>query len=80
HETETLLEKYVAMGMWQPQSGLDEKTFGALAQAMEVSGQLPAPVKFSNTVNNNFARLAAETVRYIPPEERDKNWLQKLLS
>jgi len=80
HETETLLEKYVAMGMWQPQSGLDEKTFGALAQAMEVSGQLPAPVKFSSTVNNNFARLAAETVRYIPPEERDKNWLQKLLS
>ena len=80
HEIETLLEQYVAMGMWPPQPGLDEKTFGVLAQAMEVSGQLPAPVKFSSTVYNDFARQAAETVQYIPPEERDKNWLQKLFS
>jgi len=78
--TETLLEKYMAMGMWQPQPGLDENTFGALTQAMEVSGQLPAPVKFSSAVNNDFARQAAETVQYIPPEERDKSWLQKLFS
>ena len=79
-QTDSLLEQYVAMGMWQPLPGLDEKTFGALVQAMEVSGQLPAPVKFSSTVNNDYARQAAETVQYIPPEERDKNWLQKLFS
>ncbi len=75
---EALFEKYMAMDMWRPRPGLDKATFNSLTQAMETAGQLPAPVSFSNAVKNDFARLAAETVQYIPPEERNKNWLQKL--
>lgn len=77
---EALFDRYAAMDMWQPRPELDEAAFAALTQAMEAAGQLPAPVQFSSAVSNDFARLAAEAVQYIPPEERNKNWLQKLLA
>ncbi len=75
---EIAYEKYYEMGMWQHEPWLDESHFNILANAMKVSGQLPASVSFGDSVDNTFARLAAETVQYIPPEERDKNWLQKI--
>ncbi|MCL2336178.1 MAG: ABC transporter substrate-binding protein [Firmicutes bacterium] len=76
---EALYAKYSAMGMWQPKPELDQTTFAALTQAMETAGQLPAPVQFDCAVNNEFTVRAAETVRYSPPEERQKNRLQKIL-
>lgn len=77
---QTLFKKYSELGMWQPQPWLDETAFSAVVRAMETSGQLPGTVDYKDTVENTFARRAAKEIKYIPPKERDKNWLQKLFS
>lgn len=73
-----LLQRYTGLGMWQPQPRLEKDVFNDIVKAMESAGQLPAPVEYDNAVDNTFVHRAMESVKYIPPAERDKNWLQKL--
>lgn len=73
-----LLEKYSKINMWQPCPWIDNATFNKIEQTMEVAGQLVVPVTYDSAVNNSFARRAAQTIKYIPKEEREKSWLRRI--
>lgn len=75
-----ILDRYTDMGMWRPRPWLEEAAFRKMTRAMEASGQLPAPVAYRDAVDNSLARRAAQDIRYIPPEEREKSFLDKILS
>ncbi|MBF7083731.1 ABC transporter substrate-binding protein [Desulfallas sp. Bu1-1] len=74
----TLLSRYMNMGMWAPVTGVKAAAFKDFVQMLETAGQIPVPVMFDDTVNNTFATRAAETIKYIPPEEREKGLLKKI--
>lgn len=74
----TLLSRYMNMGMWAPATGIKAAAFQDFVQMLETAGQIPAPVSFKDAVNNTFAGRAAETIKYIPPEEREKGLLKRI--
>ncbi|WP_347488090.1 ABC transporter substrate-binding protein [Desulfoscipio sp. XC116] len=74
-----ILREYSTMKMWPPLPQIEEKTFNDIKQLMETTGQLAMPVTFASSVDNSFARRAADTIKYIPKEEREKSWFRKII-
>jgi len=76
--SQDLIQKYLAVDMWKSEPQWDKKAFDELSDLLNNAGQLVAPVLFKDAVDNSFTDVARKSITYIPKEEREKNWLQKL--
>jgi len=74
-----LFHEYLTIKMWTPSPEIEEKTFNDIQQLMKTAGQLAVPITFGDSVNNTFARQAVNVIQYIPKEEREKSWLEKII-
>lgn len=74
-----LFKEYLKMKIWQPSPRVQEQSFAEVIQTMEAAGQLAMPITYENSVHNTFALQAVNTIQYIPKEEREQNWLRKII-
>ncbi|WP_027366170.1 ABC transporter substrate-binding protein [Desulfotruncus alcoholivorax] len=71
-----VLKKYIQIKMWQPDPVFEKSLFQELQKMLDTAGLLPATATFSAAVDNRFSLGAKETVKYIPKEEKEQNWLK----
>ncbi|TYO98046.1 ABC transporter substrate-binding protein [Desulfallas thermosapovorans] len=74
-----LFEEYLNMKMWQPSPQVQKQSFTEVVRIMETAGQLAMPITYEKSVNNTFALQAANSIQYIPKEEREQNWWRKII-
>ncbi|MEW5953822.1 MAG: ABC transporter substrate-binding protein [Bacillota bacterium] len=67
------VRRYYRLGIWSEQPAIAGAAFDNFQDLMESAGELPAPVKYEEAVNNSFAEEAKLTVIYPPPEEEQES-------
>lgn len=66
-----VLQSYKEMNMWLPTPWIDKSVFKDIEQMMVTNALIAMPITFDYAANNTFALQAAETIKYIPKDQRE---------
>lgn len=57
---------------------IEKKSMENLIKMLDRSREIPMPVKADDLIDNNFARTALSTVKYIPEDKQERKGLRRL--
>ncbi|WP_073235502.1 ABC transporter substrate-binding protein [Desulforamulus putei] len=74
-----IIERYKKLGLWDKSPVIPQEDYENLQNYVKRAGELTNPVNYKDGVYTKFARKAARTVEYVPPEkEKEKTWWEKI--
>ena len=78
----SMIEKYKKLGLWDKTPVIHKQDYENLQGYVKRAGELTNPVDYSDGVENKYAKTAARSVKYIPPDQqpKKKTWWERVKS